>query len=89
MTNLTKSIELKTALAWAESIDAFRVVPRLILLAYAFLVYSVIEWFFTLQDPTGGQVTFVTIITGMAAVVIGLYQNSGRKWGPDDTSIQK
>lgn len=71
----------KMTLRIAETIDGFRVFPRLLLAAYAYLVYDVIQWFMGLTTPNTQQSALVTTVTAMSAVVIGLYQNSGRKWG--------
>jgi len=35
-------------LATAEVIDAFRIIPRLLLIAYMYLIYKVVLWFFDL-----------------------------------------
>lgn len=72
----------------AEIIDAFRVVPRGLLVAYGFLVWYVVSWFMGLPAPNTQQAALVTTVTGIIAAVIGLYQNSGRKWRdrPEDKS---
>lgn len=64
----------------SEIIDSFRVVPRIILIAYGWLVYHVVEWFMVLKVASTQQATLVSTVVGMAAVVIGLYNNSGRKY---------
>ena len=70
------------ALYYAELIDAWRVVPRTILIAYAYLVYWIVDWFLVMENPTTQQAALVTTVTGTVAAVIGLYQHTGRKWGP-------
>lgn len=88
----------KSYLAFAEALDAFRVVPRILLVAYGYLVYFTVDWFVKLepymlegckvedmsqcivQAPTTQHAALVSVVVGAAAVVIGLYQNSGRKW---------
>lgn len=70
----------KMLLDLAETFDAYRVIPRMLVASYGYLVYSTSIWFMTLADPTTQQVTFVSTVVGAAAVVIGLYTNSGRKW---------
>lgn len=64
----------------AEIADALRIVPRSILIAYGFLVYETVSWFMNLTDPSTQQVTLVSTVVGAAAVVIGLYNNSGRTY---------
>jgi hypothetical protein len=69
-------------LNFAELIDAFRVVPRTILIVYSYFVWYVINWYLPIANPTTGQTALVTTVAGSVPVVIGLYQNSGRRWGP-------
>ena len=76
----------KILLDIAEIIDAFRVVPRAILVAYSWLVWYVINWFMGLPTPTTQQAALVTTVTGIIAAVVGLYQNSGRKWNGKNKS---
>jgi hypothetical protein len=64
----------------AELMDVWRVVPRLLLLAYGYLVWHVVKWYMTIPDPTSSQTTLVTVIAGLSTAVIGLYQSSGRNW---------
>ncbi len=66
---------------YAELIDAWRVVPRIILGAYGYMVYWVVDWFLAMPTPTTQQAALVTTVTGTVAAVIGLYQHTGRKWG--------
>lgn len=65
----------------AEMIDAFRIVPRVVLVLYSMLVYIVVTWFMGIPTPLTQHAALVTTVVGMAAVVIGLYQKSGRTWG--------
>lgn len=76
MIKLTK----QTFLDIAEVIDAFRVVPRSVLILYGILVWVVVSWFMGLPEPTTQQAALVTTVTGLIAAVAGLYQNSGRPW---------
>ena len=62
-----------------DHIDHLRLVPRLVLAGYAWLVYVMCQWFMTLPDPTGNQSLFVGTVVGASAGVFGLYVNSGRK----------
>lgn len=69
------------ALAWAELIDAFRVVPRLILIGYSILVWVVVEWYMGIEVPTSQHSALVIAVVGIIAPVAAFYQGSGRKWG--------
>jgi hypothetical protein len=65
----------------AEVADAWRIVPRLLLLGYGYMLYDAGTWFMALEVPNGAQSAYVSILWGAAAVVSGLYFNTGRRWG--------
>lgn len=79
-----KTTEKSELLSYAEIIDAFRVIPRLILFLYGVFVYQIADWFMALPDPSGAQSTFVSVIVGAASIIVGVYNKSGRKWGDKD-----
>jgi hypothetical protein len=64
----------------AETNDAWRVFPRLILCGYAWLCYDLSRWFMALKAPASEQMAFVTVIIGLAVPLCGFYLNSGRRW---------
>jgi len=65
---------------WAEVVDAYRVVPRVLVFGYGVMLYHVSVWFMALADPTGSQAAFASTVFGAAAAVFGLYTGTGRKW---------
>lgn len=105
----------------SEVMDAMRVVPRIILFGYMYVVYQIVQWYidFELQMKTScdsstlkvlldsgmdalqaqgiacsvtevighpnGYTAIVTVMVGAAAVVFGLYSNSGRSWHGDNS----
>ena len=87
VTETTKEYELlKTDLVpsagedeptWANKIaghlDRFRVIPRMIMLAYIYAFYSATVWFMSLSDPTNAQAAFISTIVGAGAAFFGLY----------------
>ncbi len=73
----------KTWLTLAEVIDAFRVVPRFILIGYTILVWSVVEWYMALPEPTTQQAALMTTVIGIIAPIAAFYQTTGRKWKDD------
>ena len=87
VTETTKEYELlKTDLVpsagedeptWANRIaghmDRFRMIPRLIMLAYIYAFYSATVWFMALSDPTNAQAAFISTIVGAGAAFFGLY----------------
>ena len=57
----------------AGLLDKFRVIPRLVMLAYIFAFYSSVTWFMQLTDPTNAQAMFISTIVGAGAAFFGLY----------------
>lgn len=64
----------------AEVVDAFRMIPRVMVAGYAWLVWVVVDWFMHLPNPTSQHAFLVSTIVGGAAAVFGLYVNSGVSW---------
>ena len=57
----------------AGQLDKFRVIPRLIMLAYIYAFYSATVWFMALPDPPNAQAAFISTIVGAGAAFFGLY----------------
>ena len=57
----------------AGQLDKFRVIPRLIMIAYIYAFYSATVWFMSLSDPTNAQAAFISTIVGAGAAFFGLY----------------
>ena len=57
----------------AGMLDKFRVIPRLIMLAYIYAFYQSVTWFMQLADPTNAQAMFISTIVGAGAAFFGLY----------------
>ena len=57
----------------AGLLDKFRVIPRLIMVAYIYAFYSSTVWFMALADPTNAQAAFISTIVGAGAAFFGLY----------------
>ena len=53
--------------------DKFRLIPRLIMIAYIYAFYSATVWFMSLSDPTNAQAAFISTIVGAGAAFFGLY----------------
>ena len=68
-------------LHFAEGLDALRVVPRLILGTYAWVVWDLLSWYKSMPEPTDNQMWLVNTFCGLSTVIIGLYLQSGRAWG--------
>lgn len=68
------------ALKYAEIIDAYRVVPRVILIGFGYLLWFVVQWYTELSDPTTQQTAFVSAVIGITAPITAFYFQTGRKW---------
>jgi hypothetical protein len=64
---------------WADRVDRWRIIPRVLIALYGWMAYSAADWFMNLPDPTIAQVTFVSTIWGAAAAWFGFYVNSTGK----------
>lgn len=62
-----------------ESVDEWRVIPRVVVACYSVMLWTVCHWFMALPDPTGPQSAFVSTIVGAAAGFFGFYVNSGKR----------
>lgn len=60
-----------------ETLNKYRIVPRVIVVLYGYVFWHVSTWFMGLPDPTAPQAAFVSTIVGAAAAFFGLYVNSG------------
>ena len=57
----------------AGIMDKFRLIPRLIMLAYIYAFYTSVSWFMGLPDPTNAQAMFISTIVGAGSAFFGLY----------------
>lgn len=99
------------SLKWAEFVDSWRLVPRLLVAGYAWLTWSTVTWYMDIKatseickiidkqmvcgfieasGPTTQQASLVATVIGAAAIVFGMYTNSGKDWSKPITAwIQK
>lgn len=61
----------------AQTLNELRVIPRMLMAFYIWLVYSTSQWFFALSDPSTAQAGFASAVVGAGAAWFGLYVNSG------------
>ena len=57
----------------AKTIDAWRIFPRVFVGVYIYLLYAVVMWFMTLDEPNIEQAGFVSVVVGAMAAVFGIY----------------
>jgi hypothetical protein len=67
----------------ARAVDAWRPFPRLFITIYIYLLYSVIEWYTALPDPSMEQSGLISVVVGAGAAWFGLYVGSGSKGPPE------
>lgn len=60
-----------------EKINAWRIIPRLMVLGFAYVVWDVGNWFMALEDPTNSQAGFSATVYGAIPFVINFYCNTG------------
>ena len=57
----------------AKTVDAWRIFPRVFVSVYIVLLYKVVTWFMTLEEPNLEQSALVSIVVGAMAAVFGIY----------------
>tara|TARA_R110000823_G_scaffold263178_1_gene383662 strand:- start:182 stop:496 length:315 start_codon:yes stop_codon:yes gene_type:complete len=62
----------------AKTIDAWRIFPRVFVGVYIYLLYEVVLWFMTLEEPNLEQAGLVSIIVGAMAAVFSIYAGTSQ-----------
>ena len=65
----------------AQAVDSWRIIPRLFLGVYVYLLYYTTFWFMSLPDPSFEQSGLISIVVGAGAAWFGLYTNSSKAKG--------
>jgi len=73
----------------AELADAWRLIPRAIIIGYGALTWEVVEWFMALPVPSTEQSLLVSAVAGSFSVASGFYVNSGRSWKDKPNNLPK
>lgn len=63
----------------SKNLDDWRIVPRLLIIAFIIMNFRVVEWFMTLQTPSLEQAGLVSVMTGALTGAFGLFLGSGKK----------
>ena len=63
----------------AKAFDAWRIIPRLFLGIYMYLLYYATFWFMDLAEPSLEQSGLISILVGAGAAWFGLYTSSAAK----------
>lgn len=61
-----------------EKLDAWRIVPRALILSYMVMFIRTCEWFMSLPQPNNAQSAFLATMIGAGAAWFGLYVNGGK-----------
>lgn len=64
----------------AELLDAYRIVPRILMFGYAVLLWQSSWWYMGLTDPTTQQTSFIGLLWGACGLITKWYFDTGRKW---------
>jgi hypothetical protein len=62
-----------------ETLDRWRILPRLVMFVMIVMTYRVVEWFMGLSDPNPEQAALVSVMTGALTGAYGLFLGSGKK----------
>lgn len=60
-----------------ETLNRWRVAPRVLVMLYGYVCWDVATWFMALPDPSGPQAAFVSTIWAAAAAWFHFYTGSG------------
>lgn len=63
----------------AKTINDFRVIPRLIMIGYAVLVWHVVDWALLQTAISNQHATVIASVVGIASFLVPAYFNSGNK----------
>ena len=64
----------------AKTIDAWRIFPRVFVGVYIYLLYAVVMWFMTLDEPNIEQAGLVSVVVGAMAAVFGIYAGTSGQY---------
>tara|TARA_R100001509_G_scaffold164569_1_gene142689 strand:+ start:6207 stop:6443 length:237 start_codon:yes stop_codon:yes gene_type:complete len=56
-----------------EQLNAWRIIPRLLMLTMLIMTYRVVEWFMSLPSPSLEQAGLVSVMTGALTGAYGLF----------------
>lgn len=62
-----------------DLLNKYRIVPRIMVSGYGYMLVQTSDWFMALPDPTGPQAAFISTIWGASAAFFGFYLNSGNR----------
>jgi hypothetical protein len=63
----------------ADVIDTLRVVPRIIVALYGYMLWESSIWFMGLENPTATQAAFISTLVGIGAAIFNFYVSATGK----------
>ena len=68
-----------------ERLDAWRIVPRLLIVSYMIVFYQTCNWFMNLPDPNNAQAGFVSVVVASSDLgwIRRLSSNAASKLSPE------
>lgn len=57
----------------AHTLDAWRIIPRALMVFYMWMLYSSVTWFQATSDPTTEQSALISVVVGAGAAWFGFY----------------
>jgi len=61
--------------AFAQMIDVMKLTRRATLISYAYLTWTVSQWFMSVPDPSTAQTAFASAVIGMCPAMLAFYVN--------------
>jgi hypothetical protein len=61
----------------SECLNRLRIIPRVIVAGYGYLVWDVVQWFQLLENPATQHAALVTTVVGAAGLIFGFYMQGG------------
>lgn len=75
----TRTNKFQTLIDLAETVDAWRIFPRLFISAYIYVFYQSSLWIMNLDAPTTQQASIYSVITSIGAAWFAAYLTTGSK----------
>ena len=64
---------MQNSIKTPEQLNAWRIIPRLLMFAMIAMTYRTVEWFMSLPDPNPEQAALVSVMTGALTGAFGLF----------------
>ena len=72
-----------------QYVNEWRIFPRAFILMYFWLLWTFVNWFIALDNPTAAQASVVSVVIGTGAAWFGLYVGRDDRGGISRTSYMR